>query len=212
MLDSADIGFIKMSKNRNKRFNFTKKTPPVQNADSGFESLNPQNFTNESTGGSIAESPAQNDKVNYSELTNIELARIIVENSWSQRAESTLNRLSKDELIFICKNQSDESLERVSKANVESANDIVTAFIDLLDEVHKARDGESNKESLKKFTAKQSTSLAPFLNSLAYSNFGLLALGAGLMLLAVDSFWGFKRVGGLFGFKSRIVEVSNAKN
>ena len=196
-----------MSKNRNKRFNFTQKQAPAQNADSGLESQNLQNLNNESISADRAEAPTQGDKikVNYSELTNIELARIIVENGWSQRAESTLNRLSKDELIFICKNQSDESLERVSKANVESANDIVTAFIDLLDEVHKARDGESNKESLKKFTQKQSTSLAPFLNSLAYSNFGLVALGAGLTLLSIDSFWGFKRVGGLFGFKSSVV-------
>ena len=201
-----------MSKNRNKRFNFTQKTPPAQNADSGFESLNPLNVNSESSGVGVAESPAQSEKVNYSELTNIELARIIVENGWSQRAESTLNRLSKDELIFICKNQSDESLERVSKANVESANDIVTAFIDLLDEVHKARDGESNKESLKKFTAKQSVSLAPFLNSLAHTNFGLITLGAGLTLLAVDSFWGFKRVGEFFGFKSSVVEVKSGKN
>lgn len=203
-----------MSKNRNKRFNFTQKQAPAQNADSGFESLNLSNTSGESVGASVAGTPTQSEnvKVNYSEMTNIELARIIVENGWSQRAESTLNRLSKDELIFICKNQSDESLERVSKANVESANDIVTAFIDLLDEVHKARDGESNKESLKKFTQKQSTSLAPFLNSLAYSNFGLVALGAGLALLAVDSFWGFKRVGGFFGFKSAVVEAKNVKN
>lgn len=202
-----------MSKNRNKRFNFTQKQSTAQNADSGLESMNPQNLSSESVGVSGAETPAQSEKnKNFAELTNIELARIIVENGWSQRAESTLNRLSKDELIFICKNQSDESLERVSKANVESANDIVVAFIDLLDEVHKARDGESNKESLKKFTQKQSTSLAPFLNSLAYSNFGLVALGAGLALLAVDSFWGFKRVGGIFGFKTAVVEVENGKN
>lgn len=202
-----------MSKNRNKRFNFTQKQAPAQNADSGFESPNPLNLSGESVGASVAEVPTQSEKVkaNYSEMTNIELARIIVENGWSQRAESTLNRLSKDELIFICKNQSDESLERVSKANVESASDIVTAFIDLLDEVHKARDGESNKESLKKFTQKQSTSLAPFLNSLAYSNFGLVALGAGLALLSVDSFWGFKRIGGIFGFKSAVVEVKSGK-
>lgn len=203
-----------MSKNRNKSFNFTQKQASAQNADSGFKSLNLSNSSGESVGASVADTPTQSEnvKVNYSEMTNIELARIIVENAWSQRAESTLNRLSKDELIFICKNQSDESLERVSKANVESANDIVTAFIDLLDEVHKARDGESNKESLKKFTQKQSTSLAPFLNSLAYSNFGLVALGAGLALLAVDSFWGFKRVGGIFGFKSAVVEAKNVKN
>lgn len=201
-----------MSKNRNKRFNFTQKQAPAQNADSGLESQNLKNANGESVGASVAEVPTQGDKIkNYAELTNIELARIIVENGWSSRAESTLNRLSKDELIFICKNQSDESLERVSKANVESASDIVAAFIDLLDEVHKARDGESNKESLKKFTQKQSMSLAPFLNSLAYSNFGLVALGAGLALLSVDSFWGFKRVGGIFGFKSAVVEAQSGE-
>lgn len=202
-----------MSKSRNKRFNFTQKQAPAQNADSGLESQNLQNLSNESISADRAEAPTQGDKikVNYSELTNIELARIIVENGWSQRAESTLNRLSKDELIFICKNQSDESLERVSKANVESASDIVCAFIDLLDEVHKARDGETNKESLKKFTQKQSTSLAPYLNSLAYSNFGLIALGAGLALLSVDSFWGFRRVGAFFGFKSNMIEVNRGE-
>ena len=201
-----------MSKNRNKRFNFTQKQAPAQNAESGLESQNLQNASGESLGASVAEAPTQSDKAkNFAELTNIELARIIVENGWSNRAESTLNRLSKDELIFICKNQSDESLERVSKANVESASDIVAAFIDLLDEVHKARDGEFNKESLKKFTQKQSTSLAPFLNSLAYSNFGLVALGAGLALLSVDSFWGFKRVGGIFGFKTSVVEAKSGE-
>lgn len=201
-----------MSKNRNKRFNFTQKQAPAQNAESGLESQNLQNASGESVGASVAEASTQSEKAkNFAELTNIELARIIVENGWSNRAESTLNRLSKDELIFICKNQSDESLERVSKANVESASDIVAAFIDLLDEVHKARDGESNKESLKKFTQKQSTSLAPFLNSLAYSNFGLVALGAGLALLSVDSFWGFKRVGGIFGFKTSVVEAKSGE-
>ena len=201
-----------MSKNRNKRFNFTQKQAPAQNAESGLESQNLQNASGESLGASVAEAPTQSDKAkNFAELTNIELARIIVENGWSNRAESTLNRLSKDELIFICKNKSDESLERVSKANVESASDIVAAFIDLLDEVHKARDGEFNKESLKKFTQKQSTSLAPFLNSLAYSNFGLVALGAGLALLSVDSFWGFKRVGGIFGFKTSVVEAKSGE-
>lgn len=195
-----------MSKNRNKRYNFTRKSPPAEIAGSGFESENLQNINNESVIVS-AESTTIPEK-NYADLTNVELARLIVENAWSSRAESTLNRLSKDELIFICKNKSDESLERVSKANVESANDIITACIDLLDEVHKARNGELNKESIKKFTQKQSTALAPLLNSLAYTNFGMIAMCIGLGLLAVDSFYGFEKMG---FFKKNKVIVNEKK-
>lgn len=195
-----------MSKNRNKRYIFTRKSPPAEIAGSGFESENLQNINNESVIVS-AESTTIPEK-NYADLTNVELARLIVENAWSSRAESTLNRLSKDELIFICKNKSDESLERVSKANVESANDIITACIDLLDEVHKARNGELNKESIKKFTQKQSTALAPLLNSLAYTNFGMIAMCIGLGLLTLDSFYGFEKMG---FFKKNKVIVNEKK-
>lgn len=198
-----------MSKNRNKRYNFTRKSPPAEIAGSGYESENLQNVNTESVVVSeMISSTTAEDKKNYADLTNVELARLIVENAWSSRAESTLNRLSKDELIFICKNKSDESLERVSKANVESANDIITACIDLLDEAHKARNGELNKESIKKFTQKQSTALAPMLNQLAYTNFGLIAMCIGLGLLAADSFYGFEKMG---FFKKNKVIVNEKK-
>lgn len=188
-----------MSKMPKKRFKFTQKTPPAQNAESGFESLNPkQIFDNSQSADNAGQGESS---VNFSEMTNIELARLIVENGWSQRAESTLNRLSKDELIFICKNQSDEQLERVTKANVETASDLVAGLIDLLDDVHRARDDKPNKESIKKFTQKQSVALAPHLNTLGYTNLGLFALGVGVALLAVDSFYGLGNLGRKTGFK-----------
>lgn len=193
-----------MSKIPKKRFKFTQKQSTAQNADSGIESENHLLKDNESEPRDSAP-----QGVNYSELTNIELARIIKDNGFSERAESTLNRLSKDELIFIIKNQSDESLERVSKANVETANDIIGAVVDLLDEVHLARNGETNKESLKKFTQKQSVAISPYLNSLAYTNFGLFALGVGVALLTIDSFYGFDRVGRGLGFKKQVIEVKS---
>ena len=193
-----------MSKMPRKRFKFTQKQAPAQNAESGFESLNQNQIFDDSQS---ADNAGQGESsVNYGEMTNIELARLIVENGWSQRAESTLNRLSKDELIFICKNQSDEQLERVSKANVETASDLVAGIIDLLDDVHRARDDKPNKESIKKFTQKQSVALAPYLNTLGYTNLGLFALGVGVALLTIDSFYGLGNLGKKTGFK-RTVEA-----
>lgn len=139
----------------------------------------------------------QND-IDYTQLTNIDLARIIIERGYSTRAESTLSRLSKDELLLIIANKNDDVRGDAYKTNIESAHEIVKIIIDLMDEIKRAREQKQNNQTLKNFTQKQSISLATHLNSVNANNYGLIALIIGLLIICIDSIVGFANLKKVF--------------
>lgn len=139
----------------------------------------------------------QNEQ-DFTALTNKELASYIVQMGFSTRAESTLSRLSKEELLLIIANKNDEIKGDLNKTNIESASELVKIFIDFMDEIHKSRDGKENNLTLKNFTQKQSISVSPLLNNLSVSNYGVIALVIGCLVIAVDSIVGFANVKKLF--------------
>lgn len=162
---------------------------------------------------SVADSPYElkderESEQDFTQLTNKELAVYIVQMGYSTRAESTLNRLSKEELLLIIANKNDEIKGELNKTNIESASELVKIFIDFMDEIHKSRDGKENNQTLKNFTQKQSISVSPLLNNLSVSNYGVIALVIGVLLISIDSVLGFANIKKLFIKK---VEKSNEK-
>lgn len=159
--------------------------------------------TDESTHLKNESNHEQND-VDYTQLTNNDLARIIIERGYSTRAESTLSRLSKDELLLIIANKSDDVKGDAYKTNIESAHEIVKIIIDLMDEIKQAREQKQNNQTLKNFTQKQSISLATYLNGINANNYGLIALIIGLLIICIDSIIGFANLKKVF--------IKNGKN
>lgn len=175
-----------MARLKIKKAEKTAETPAKDSANDSIKTLNDESFLNDDE--------LLNDDVDYTTLTNNDLARIIVARGYSTRAESTLSRLSKDELLLIIAEKADERKGDLHKSNIESAQELIKIYIDFMDEIKKARDDKENNKTLKNFTQKQSVSIAPFLNNVSLSNYGIIALIFGLLLIGLDSIVGFKNL------------------
>lgn len=136
---------------------------------------------------------AEQKQVDPSELkTNADKARFIFEMKYSERALSTLERLSTQELDFILENKRDPSAEEFDKNNAKFAKELISNVINGLESIYEARGelGGLNKAT-KAFTLSQAESLAPYLNSNKAGIVGVCFLAFGLCLLSIQAVWGF---------------------
>lgn len=132
-------------------------------------------------------------QVNPKELkTNVDKARYIFEMKFSDRALSTLERLSTQELDFILENKRDPEPNEFDKNNAKFAKDLINNVIQGLESIYEAR-GESGglNKATKAFTLSQAESLAPYLNSSKAGVVGVCFLAFGLCLLSIQAVWGF---------------------
>ena len=124
--------------------------------------------------------------------TNVDKARYIFEAKYSERALSTLERLSTQELDFILENKRDPEPNEFDKNNAKFAKELVGNVIQGLESIYEAR-GESGglNKATKAFTLSQAESLAPYLNSSKAGVVGVCFLAFGLCLLSIQAVWGF---------------------
>lgn len=124
--------------------------------------------------------------------TNVDKARHIFEMRYSERALSTLERLSTQELDFILENKRDPAPDEFDKNNAKFAKDLISNVIQGLESIYEAR-GESGglNKATKAFTLSQAESLAPYLNSNRAGVVGVCFLVFGLCLLTIQAVWGF---------------------
>lgn len=124
--------------------------------------------------------------------TNVDKARYIFEAKYSERALSTLERLSTQELDFILENKRDPEPNEFDKNNAKFAKELVSNVIQGLESIYEAR-GESGglNKATKAFTLSQAESLAPYLNSSKAGVVGVCFLAFGLCLLSIQAVWGF---------------------
>lgn len=135
----------------------------------------------------------QTRQVDPSELkTNVDKARYIFEMKYSERALSTLERLSTQELDFILENKRDPSPDEFDKNNAKFAKELVSNVIQGLESIYEAR-GETGglNKATKAFTLSQAECLAPYLNSNKAGIVGVCFLAFGLCLLSIQAVWGF---------------------
>ena len=124
--------------------------------------------------------------------TNVDKARHIFEMRYSERALSTLERLSTQELDFILENKRDPAPDEFDKNNAKFAKELISNVIQGLESIYEAR-GESGglNKATKAFTLSQAESLAPYLNSNRAGVVGVCFLAFGLCLLSIQAVWGF---------------------
>lgn len=135
----------------------------------------------------------QTRQVDPSELkTNVDKARFIFEMRYSERALSTLERLSTQELDFILENKRDPEQNEFDKNNAKFAKELVSNVIQGLESIYEAR-GETGglNKATKAFTLSQAECLAPYLSSNKAGIVGVCFLAFGLCLLSIQAVWGF---------------------
>lgn len=124
--------------------------------------------------------------------TNVDKAKYIHTNKLSERALSTLERLSAQELDFIIENKRDPAPDEFDKNNAKFAKELISNVINGLESIHEAR-GEKGglNKGTKAFTLAQADALAPYLNSNKAGIVGVAFLAFGLCLLTIQAVWGF---------------------
>lgn len=147
----------------------------------------------ESNKKNASDKTEQARQVDPSELkTNVDKARHIFEMKYSERALSTLERLSTQELDFILENKRDPAPDEFDKNNAKFAKELVNNVIQGLESIYEAR-GETGglNKATKAFTLSQAECLAPYLNSNKAGIVGVCFLAFGLCLLSIQAVWGF---------------------
>lgn len=130
------------------------------------------------------------DEIDLSTATLAELATIAEQ--YSDRSFETLRRLSRGELLEIIKNQADNRDSSNSTLH-KDADNLLKVFVELLDEVKKAREQKPLNATLKRVFISQNNKLTEFLVN-ANIKSGVISISILIVLsiaLLFDSFVGF---------------------
>lgn len=130
------------------------------------------------------------DEIDLSVATLAELATIAEQ--YSDRSFETLRRLSRGELLEIIKNQADNRDSSNSTLH-KDADNLLKVFVELLDEVKKAREQKPLNATLKRVFISQNNKLTEFLVN-ANVKSGVISISILIVLsvaLLFDSFVGF---------------------
>lgn len=130
------------------------------------------------------------DEIDLSTATLAELATIAEQ--YSDRSFETLRRLSRGELLEIIKNQADNRDSSNSTLH-KDADNLLKVFVELLDEVKKAREQKPLNATLKRVFISQNNKLTEFLVN-ANVKSGVISISILIVLsiaLLFDSFVGF---------------------
>lgn len=138
------------------------------------------------------------------ELTNKEKAQFILENGYSSRSQTTLERLSKDELDFIIKNQREPQAKEINTENKEATASLIQNVLDFLDTYKKDKQGKGISAPVKNFIIKNSESL-DFANAKVSGAVAVGLVAICFIGILVDSLVGWDTI------KKRIQERAEAK-
>lgn len=132
------------------------------------------------------------DELDLSTATLAELATVAEQ--YSDRSYETLRRLSRGELLEIIKNQCDNREANANSSTLhKDADNLLKVFVELLDEIKKARENKPLNATLKRVYISQNNKLTEFLVN-ANVKSGAVSIGILLVLsfaLLFDSFVGF---------------------
>lgn len=138
------------------------------------------------------------------EMTNKEKATFIIEQGYSSKSQTTLERLSKEELDLIIKNQRDLEKDELNKENREATSSLIENILDFLDSYKKERQGKGISAPIKSFIKKNSESL-DFANAKVSGSVAIALVGICFIGILVDSIIGWDTI------KKRLKERAEAK-
>lgn len=123
--------------------------------------------------------------------TNKERAEYIVKMGFSEKKLSTLERLSKEELDLIIKNERD--LDDTELQQEDDKTNAIKSLLDFLDTCKKEREGKGISEGLKGYINKNAKSIKiPNIKGIGLvSSFLLLAV---IIYVAIDSILGINKL------------------
>lgn len=138
------------------------------------------------------------DSESLSTLTLAELAQLA--KPFSNRSISTLQRLKREELIYIITNKRDDyAREELSNLNRDS-KDFIEVCINILNDIKQERGGGALNALLVRIFRNQGNRLAEGFVKLGVSGgvFGWIMCGGCVTLLIIDAVWGLSHVAKFF--------------
>ena len=138
------------------------------------------------------------DGLSLSNLTLAELAELA--RPYSNRSETTLQRLKREELIYIITNKRDDYAKtELSNLNRDS-KDLIEIIVSILEDIKQARGGGGLNALLVRIFRNQGNRLAEGFVKIGVSGgvFGWIMCGVVSVLLIVDSIWGLQSISKLF--------------
>ena len=147
-------------------------------------------------------------------MTNKEKAEFIIQNKYSKRAKTTLERLTADELDWIIENKRDPEADEFNQTDNEAIKELANSLINFLDDFKKARtkDEKGINPALKTFILKNTDKISKFTNAKITGILGVILLIMAIVVLIVDSLVGFDLVKRLLGIKNEPKNESNKHN
>lgn len=126
--------------------------------------------------------------------TNLEKATFIVENGYSKRSITTLERLNAKELDFIIENKRDPEANEISKKTIEASKEITKGYISILESIKETRAKEPLNQGVKSMLEKNDTALSEYVGASTHGKISIFLYIASALLLLIDSLIGFDKV------------------
>ena len=145
------------------------------------------------------------------EMTNKEKAQFILNNGFSSKSLSTLERMSKEELDSIIQNERDLEKDELKKEDKEATKTLITQLLDFLDTYKKERTKQGISAPLKSFIVKNSENLS-FANAKISGAVGLGLAGVCMLIVCIDSLIGFDKLKERITQKKVKNEAENEQN
>lgn len=147
--------------------------------------------------------------LSLSNLTLAELAELA--RPYSNRSETTLQRLKREELIYIITNKRDDYAKtELSNLNRDS-KDLIEIIVSILEDIKQARGGGNLNALLVRIFRNQGNRLAEGFVKIGVSGgvFGWIMCGVVSTLLIVDSVWGLQSISKLFKKEKKECETQS---
>lgn len=156
--------------------------------------------------------PSGNPSGNKSADSNVEKAQKIIDLGYSKRSQSTLERLSKEELEFILKNKRDPEKDELSKDSLDASKEIVSGYIQVCEAVKSARCDEPLNKTFIKICQAQDKALCELVGASAKGKTALILLSIAMIALLIDACIGFDVIKERFAKKKINNETTNKPN
>lgn len=128
--------------------------------------------------------------------TNLDKATFIVENGYSKRSITTLERLNVKELDFIIENKRDPESNEISKKTIEASKEITKGYISILESIKETRANEPLNKGVKAMLEKNDTALSEYVGTSTQGKISIGIYVISAVLLLIDSLIGFDKIKG----------------
>lgn len=145
------------------------------------------------------------------ELTNKEKAQYILDNGFSNKSLSTLERMSKEELDLIIKLQRDIDKEDINKEDREATRTLISQILDFLNSYKKERIGQEVNPAIRGFINKNTQDLS-IVDTKTSGIIGIILIALAGVYVFLDAIIGFDKIKEMFMNRARKPKVLNAPN